>query len=391
MKLLFCYDGPVYKTKDNEYYGSALNDKLFARYETITNNIKIIIRVNEIDTEKAKKQYTKISTDKYKIEACPNLSSIKGIIFNQKKCKEKLKKEIEEADYIIIRLPSMIGSKAVDIAKKTNKPYMIEMVGCPWDALWNHSIKGKFFAPIMTLITKQKIKNATDVVYVTNEFLQKRYPTKGTTISCSNVELIETTENILERRIQKINQNKEKIVLGTLAAVNIKYKGQEYVIKAISNLKKEGITNVEYQLVGGGNNQRLKKIAEKYKVSDKVIFKGSMPHNQVFEWLDNIDIYIQPSNQEGLPRALIEAMSRACPSIGSTTGGIPELLNKKTIFKKRKVKELTKILKLIIHNKKFQTKLAEENYKTSQEYNKIKLTEKRNKFYKDFIKKNNNN
>lgn len=42
--------------------------------------------------------------------------------------------------------------------------------------------------------------------------------------------------------------------------------------------------------------------------------------------LDTCDIYVQPSLQEGLPRALIEAMSRGCPCIGARTAGIPELL-----------------------------------------------------------------
>lgn len=68
-------------------------------------------------------------------------------------------------------------------------------------------------------------------------------------------------------------------------------------------------------------------------VADRVVFKGQMKHQQVLEWIDSLDIYIQPSMQEGLPRALIEAMSRACPAIGSSTGGIPELLPSDAILK----------------------------------------------------------
>ena len=43
---------------------------------------------------------------------------------------------------------------------------------------------------------------------------------------------------------------------------------------------------------------------------------GGVPHNKIFQLLDDIDLYIQPSLQEGLPRSVVEAMSRACPIIG---------------------------------------------------------------------------
>lgn len=59
-----------------------------------------------------------------------------------------------------------------------------------------------------------------------------------------------------------------------------------------------------------------------------------MPHDKIFEWLDTIDIYIQPSYQEGLCRSVVEAMSRACPVICSDACGERELANEKFIFKR---------------------------------------------------------
>ena len=49
---------------------------------------------------------------------------------------------VADHDIVVARLPSLIGSWALRSAWRQNKPVLVEMVGCPWDALWNHSLKG---------------------------------------------------------------------------------------------------------------------------------------------------------------------------------------------------------------------------------------------------------
>ena len=100
---------------------------------------------------------------------------------------------------------------------------------------------------------KKSIKESKYVYYVTNKFLQKRYPTSGKTVSCSNVVLNYFDEKYLSNRKiinKRIKDGKEPIVLGTAAAIDVRYKGQQYVIKAISELNKEGYSFV-YKLAGG--------------------------------------------------------------------------------------------------------------------------------------------
>jgi glycosyltransferase involved in cell wall biosynthesis len=59
-----------------------------------------------------------------------------------------------------------------------------------------------------------------------------------------------------------------------------------------------------------------------------VEFRGALPVGEkVFAVLDASDLFVMPSRQEGLPRAMVEAMARALPCIGSAVGGIPELLD----------------------------------------------------------------
>ncbi|MCP1126095.1 glycosyltransferase family 4 protein [Bacillus sp. 3103sda1] len=381
MKLLFAHDHIFYKYKDNFYSTGGLSKEVLERYTEVFEEVTVISRHKEIDILDDK--LTLASTERVKFVEIPNFKSIKSYskFFEAKKIIEK---EIESCDSLIARLPSSIGSLAISLSKKSKKSYLIEVVACPWDAYWNHSFKGKIIAPYMFLATRNHVKNAPNVIYVTNEFLQRRYPTRGINMGCSDVALPQLNHNILEKRLKKINNvsKSNPIILGTTAAVNVKYKGQQYVIEAISLLNKQGY-NFEYHIVGGGDNSFLKSIAKKHGVSDKVKLLGSMSHKKVFEYLDNIDIYIQPSKQEGLPRALVEAMSRGCPSIGSTTGGIPELLNEQFIFSNGSVKEICEKLKKM--DKKSMYKEAIRSFEKAKEYDYDKLDIKRKTFYQEFI------
>jgi glycosyltransferase involved in cell wall biosynthesis len=287
-------------------------------------------------------------------------------------------------DRVATKAPSLILGFVVRLSKKYRMPVLIEVVGCPWDTLWNHSMKGKLVAPFLRGITRKAIKNAPYVLYVTNEFLQARYPCKNKTIGCSDVALPPLDEYVLERRLYKIyHRDSEKaIILGTAAAVNVKYKGQEYVIKAISRLNREGF-NFEYHLAGGGNNSYLRAIAEKYGILDKVKFLGAIPHEKIFQYFDSIDVYIQPSKTEGLPRALIEAMSRGCPALGSNAGGIPELINKNFVFKKSSVDGVYELLNNM--DTEIMSKEAKRSFDKGKEYTTKILDSKRRDFYDEFI------
>ena len=42
---------------------------------------------------------------------------------------------------------------------------------------------------------------------------------------------------------------------------------------------------------------------------------------RVYAWMDDLDVFLMPSLQETLGRALVEAMSRGCPALGSREDG----------------------------------------------------------------------
>lgn len=382
MNIIFAHDHKLRYDNDKYYTLGGLSDEVTKRYTSIFQHMIIICRA--IPIQIYDKNYFELTNSRISVKAVHGTS-----LFIGNKDKYRIEKLVQQSDGVIVRLPSFIGELVFSYAKKYHKPILSEVVTCPWDSLWNHSYRGKLVAPYMWYRTRKTVECSNYVIYVTNSFLQKRYPTKGISIGCSDVELAQIEKNILSKRISRIqerNQQNQILTLGTLAAVDTRFKGQQFVIKALSILKKEGVI-YKYKLAGGGADEYLRRQAQKYDVEDLIEFSGIISHDDIFTWIDSLDLYIQPSQQEGLPRALVEAMSRACPAIGSTAGGIPELLNCNYIFKKGNVSEIVKMLKQV--STTFLTKSAQYNIKMALNYKKEILDRKRSDFYlkfKEFLK-----
>lgn len=381
-RVLFIHDGPVYTEDNISYYAVDYSDDMKKRYMYFGDQVTFLTRVKKMEKCSG---LTKLSRENLSIIKVEDFKDIKKYFYLKKEVDLTIENAVKEHDFLIIRLPSVIGLIAYKFALKYNKRFMIELVACPWDGYVTHSNLGKLIAPIIYIKTKRAINNAPYVIYVTKEFLQNRYPTNGKSIGCSDVILHDSNIDIINKRKYKINNMKSglPIILGSIGAVNMKYKGHKYVIKSIAKLKKKNI-NVEYHIVGGGDRSYLLNIAKKYNVEDKVRFKGVLPHSEIKNFLQSIDIYIQPSNTEALSRAVIEAMSSGCPIIASSVGGNPELINKEFLFERRNVNQLVdKIEKLISENL---IEISIENYNKSKEYIYERLNNKRNSFYKEILK-----
>ena len=307
-----------------------------------------------------------------------------SFIKNFGKYKKIVYKYVDDSEYVIIRLDSFLGLIAAKRCRKKNKKYLIEVVGCVWDSFWNKGLYGKIVALPLLKIMQNEIKVAPFVVYVTEAFLQKRYPTNGINTNISNVLLPKHDDEIIKRRIKKINENSNLFHIVTIAAVSVRYKGQDSVIKALGKLKKHGKTNYIYHLIGSGSQAYLKDIAKKFDVENQVIFHGGMRHDEVIDFLDKCDIYIQPSKQEGLPRSLIEGMSRGMICFGTNVAGIPELLDSDFLFSVHK-NNYSEIADLIdkIDKEKYITQ-ANRNFIEAQKYEMDVLNNRRFKFFTEF-------
>ena len=245
-----------------------------------------------------------------------------------------IKLKMDGCGLVIVRCPSIIAYAAARVAMKSHKKYIAESMCDGWEPYWYHGISGKIIAPYMHFSMKKYVKKADYAIYVTEHYLQDRYPCLCKSVHASNVMIEKLNESVLYKRLEKIERmDKRNISIMTTADVDVTSKGHRYVIAAINELRKKNI-NVTYYLAGAGNQDAIKKQARDLGVENSIVFLGRLPLEKVFSYIDDIDIYVHPSLQEGLPRAIIEAMSRACPCLGANTAGIPELLDEECVFEK---------------------------------------------------------
>ena len=369
----FIYDGKNYYTR------GPLNQEKFNEYRKYFGNITVVGR-----QEYAEGKNKAFIVSKNKIQEMKFItvnSKYKGMI-------KKVKEQVKNTEFAIVRLPSFIGITALYYLKKFKKKYMIEMVACPFDALWSYgNIQGKIIAPLMYLANRHYIKQAKNVLYVSNKFLQKRYPNKENSIGCSDVNIGTISVETIEKRLKKIENKKKNdmIKIGLIGSLDVKYKGHETAIRAISKLKDK--YNIELHFLGAGNKENWTKLIKKYKIEKNVIFDGTLPSGQeVYNWMDELDIYIMPSLAEGMPRSLIEAISRGCVCVGTKVGGITELLPTEMLINKNSYKQLQEKIDSLLNNKEMLRKYAIQNFNRSKQFSYDKLVEKKAKFYCEILK-----
>jgi len=107
----------------------------------------------------------------------PNLSGIGAQLWNRQKARAKLKELIADHDAVILRMPTQLGIEAHKLTKLAGKPAAVDLGGCSYDGLRAYgTLKARLFAPISMRRVQKAIARTHWVSYVTQEYLQARYP-----------------------------------------------------------------------------------------------------------------------------------------------------------------------------------------------------------------------
>ena len=88
----------------------------------------------------------------------------------------------------------------------------------------------------------------------------------------------------------------------------------------------QAFPNTQLQLLGDGElMDEIRQYARDLELENKVSFLGSQ--SNVYPYLHNADVFVLPSDYEGMPMTIIEAMGTGLPIVATAVGGVPDMLS----------------------------------------------------------------
>ncbi len=160
---------------------------------------------------------------------------------------------------------------------------------------------------------------------VVNDLLNKGLPKQRLVLIRNAIDskaLIEQQYSKSDAR-EKLGLPQDVLMVGTLGRTK-HVKGHDLLLEGFAPLCANH-KNLHLVIMGGGElEDSLNELSKKLGIVDSVTITGPLPN--AYRYLKAMDIFIMPSRSEGLPIAMLEAMSTGLPVIGSNVGGIPEAL-----------------------------------------------------------------
>jgi glycosyltransferase involved in cell wall biosynthesis len=353
------------------------------RYLDVFDHVRVVARVRDVPS--VPEDWKCASGPDVSFEAIPYYIGLWQYLLRSNQIAQAARKSIHEDDALIVRIPSQVASCMLPVLDKTGHPYGAEVVADPYDVFAPGSVRHPlrpFFRWLFPQRLRQQCLKACAVSYVTRAALQHRYPPAESAFSTyySDVELPDAAFAPTSRGYQKEQTRFILIHVGTMSQL---YKAQDVLIDAIAICLQEGL-DLKLTLVGDGQYRTaLEAQVQRLGLDSRVSFQGQLASGAaVRSQLQQSDLFVLPSHQEGLPRAMVEAMAQGLPCIGSTVGGIPELLPMEDMVPPGDAIALAQKIREIVTCPERMVQQSARNLEKAHEYQEEHLVERRLAFYR---------
>ncbi|MEU0959463.1 glycosyltransferase family 4 protein [Micromonospora aurantiaca] len=384
MRLTITEECRYVRTPDNRFWVTFGTDyALWSRYLEAFDEVRVVARAR--DVAEIPPNALRVDGDRVTVAPIPYYQGPRQYVQQMPRIDRAVRRIAADAEAVLLRTPSTIATHMHRHITRRGLPYAMEVIGDPYavfaPGVVEHPLR-PFLRAWTTRNLKRQCESAVAVSYETSRTLQARYPTRPGALSTgiSSVNL-PPAAYVQEPRTHRPPSG--SVTLMSVGSLEQLYKGIDTLIEAISLLG-PSTPAVRHVHVGPGRYQpALEELATRLGVRDRVTFAGWIPTVEALRHrLDSADLFVMPSRTEGLPRALIEAMARALPAIGSTAGGIPELLPPEMLFTAGDADDLARVLRRTLADREGMVAASRRNLAVAREFAEDRLVPRRTEFYR---------
>jgi UDP-glucose 4-epimerase len=271
--------------------------------------------------DKYKKKLEERGIGTYQIPIPRSISRVKEIVSSY----QVTKKLVDNNDYQIVHCHSPIGSVICRLACRDARKKGTKVIYTAHGFHFFNGASKKAWAVYYPV--EKECSRLTDVLITINQEDYKRaqefHSEKVEYVPGIGVHTKEFQNTVIDRRAKREEfgfEDNDFIFMST-GQLSVR-KNHEVIIRALAELKNP---NVKYLIAGFGEEEdKLKKLVMDLGISSQVVFAGY--RSDVKELLHAVDGFAFPSLQEGLPVALMEAMSVGLPIVCSKIRGNEDLV-----------------------------------------------------------------
>jgi L-malate glycosyltransferase len=396
MRVLISLEHRFFRTPDGRFWTATNNAYSFwVRYLEVFDHVDVLARVQ--DVAEPEPAWQRADGAGVTFVALPHFVGPQQYARHFLQVNSSIQRQAEQAQAVIARVPSLVGQVLLKTLRRRKHPYGLEVVGDPYDVFApragvRHPMRA-FFRSWFSSQLRTHCMEAKAVAYVTQQALQHRYPSRSLMMGVSDVFLpnaafttsyssVELDGNSIVKSApeQHGDQRQVLVFIGSLEQL---YKAPDVLIKAAARAVAQGV-DLELCILGDGQyRESLQLLAQQSGLEGRCRFLGVLPSGPAVQnVLDTADLFVLPSRVEALPRALIEAMARGLPCIGSTVGGIPELLDADHLVPPDDEVALAEKIVEMVKSPEKRRMAAERNLREADKYRDESLRQRRVQFYK---------
>lgn len=396
MKILVTLEEHLWRVPEGQVYTQGPADySAWSELLNIFDEVALLARVGKSRNPSA--EQNRIDGPSVSVHELPDYNGPWEHLQKSSSLRTSAQQALAQCDVYLLRAPGLVARLAWQELRRTKKIFAVQAVGDPSDALSTgtiHSVFRRLYRHVAVRDMRHMCEQANAVLYCSKNRLPQLYPPGKDSYSASSPWVILTegyasSELMAERRLridEMIPSNGDQpppLRLGFIGSFAQLYKGADTLLRAASLCSQKGL---EYKIffVGEGRYRgAMQSLAADLAIQEKTVFVGQLGFGKpVFDFLDSVDLFLMPSRAEAFGRALLEAMSRGCPCIGSNVGGIPEMLGPEDLVPPNDHKALArKIMEVTGHPQRMKN-MSDRNLAKAKQFDPEVLRDVRRAFYR---------